>query len=98
AFQAARGVTEAELAAAAVLASLADDTPEGKSIVALGVGKLGERCRDLPPGAEFVPFTAQTRMSGVDAAGRSIRKGASDAIARHVGGALPPEVKAQVDA
>jgi K+-transporting ATPase ATPase B chain len=79
----ARGVTEARLAEAAVLASLADDTPEGKSIVALGVGKLG-RAVAAPPGARPVLFTAQTRMSGIDLDGRAIRKGAVDAIARHI--------------
>jgi K+-transporting ATPase ATPase B chain len=106
AFLPAKGVTEAQLAEAAVLASLADDTPEGKSIVALGVGKLG-RAAIAPEGAKVVPFTAQTRMSGVDFDGRTIRKGASDAIARHVAGVgtpyragegLPPEVRMTVDA
>ncbi len=82
AFWPARGVTEARLAEAAVLASLADDTPEGKSIVALGVGKLG-RAVAAPPDARPVLFTAQTRMSGIDLDGRAIRKGAVDAIARH---------------
>jgi K+-transporting ATPase ATPase B chain len=106
AFVPARGVTEAELAEAASMASLADDTPEGKSIVALGAGILG-RPVSVPDGAVPVPFTAQTRMSGVDLDGhphrdmKTIRKGASDAIAKHVaalGGQVPPEVKAQVDA
>src|SRR6185436_12526180 len=83
AFFPATGITEAQLAEAAVMASLADDTPEGKSIVALGVGKLG-RAVNAPDGARPVPFTAQTRMSGVDFNGRTIRKGASDAIVRHV--------------
>jgi potassium-transporting ATPase ATP-binding subunit len=105
AFLPARGRTEAELAEAAVLASLSDDTPEGKSIVALGVGKLG-RTVHAPPGARAVPFTAQTRMSGVDFGGRTIRKGASDAIAKHVVTAgnpyrtadgLPAEVRTTVD-
>jgi potassium-transporting ATPase ATP-binding subunit len=79
----ASGVTEAQLAEAAVMASLADDTPEGKSIVALGVAKLG-RAVHAPDGARPVPFTAQTRMSGVDFNGRALRKGASDAIGRHI--------------
>src|SRR6185503_19529623 len=83
AFFPATGITEAQLAAAAVMASLADDTPEGKSIVALGVGKLG-RAVNAPDGARPVPFTAQTRMSGVDFNGRTLRKGASDAIGRHI--------------
>jgi K+-transporting ATPase ATPase B chain len=105
AFFPASGVSEAQLAEAAVMASLADDTPEGKSIVALGVGKLG-RAVAAPPGARPVPFTAQTRMSGVDFDGRTIRKGASDAIARHVattgdphrpGAGLPADVRAAVD-
>ena len=106
AFLPARGITEAQLAEAAVMASLADDTPEGKSIVALGVGKLGTTVA-TPGGATFVPFTAQTRMSGIDVDGRSIRKGASDAIGKHVaalaepyrspGAGLPSEVRATVD-
>ncbi|HEX8111113.1 MAG TPA: potassium-transporting ATPase subunit KdpB [Kofleriaceae bacterium] len=105
AFFPAAGVSEAQLAEAAVMASLSDDTPEGKSIVALGVGKLG-RPVTVPEGARPVPFTAQTRMSGVDFNGRTIRKGASDAIARHVaitgdphrpGGGLPADVRASVD-
>ncbi len=77
------GVTESALAEAAWLSSLADDTPEGKSIVDLAVRKFGFDEGDLRKGAEFVPFTAQTRMSGVDLPdGRQIRKGASDAMAR----------------
>ncbi|MDX2089526.1 MAG: potassium-transporting ATPase subunit KdpB [Kofleriaceae bacterium] len=105
-FLPAKGVTEAELAEAATLASLADDTPEGKSIVALGAAVLG-RAVTMPEGAKPVAFTAQTRMSGIDLNGhphrdvRTIRKGAGDAITRHVatlGGQLPAEVKAQVDA
>jgi K+-transporting ATPase ATPase B chain len=65
AFLPAKGVTEAQLAEAAVLASLSDDTPEGKSIVALGAGVPG-RAVTAPENAKPVPFTAQTRMSGVD--------------------------------
>lgn len=77
------GVAEAELAEAAWLSSLADDTPEGKSIVDLAVKRHGFAEGVLRLGAEFVPFTAQTRMSGVDLPdGRKIRKGASDAMAR----------------
>ncbi len=104
AFLPAKGVTEAQLAEAAVMASLSDDTPEGKSIVALGVGKLGKTVT-APAGARSIAFTAQTRMSGVDFDGRSIRKGASDAIGKYVAthgdpyrsGGLPPEVRASVD-
>ncbi len=105
AFYPASGITENQLAEAAVMASLADDTPEGKSIVALGAAKLG-RAVTVPQGSRPVPFTAQTRMSGVDFDGRSIRKGASDAIGRHIanlgdphrpGPGLPGDVRAQVE-
>jgi potassium-transporting ATPase ATP-binding subunit len=75
------GVSEQELADAAQLASLADETPEGRSIVVLAKEKYGIRSRDMRAlHAHFVPFTAQTRMSGVDVDGSSIRKGAVDAI------------------
>ncbi|MET0549338.1 MAG: potassium-transporting ATPase subunit KdpB, partial [Xanthomonas sp.] len=103
-FHALSGVDVAQLREAAMLSSLADPTPEGKSIVRLA------REQGLPPadpaGAEFVAFTAQTRMSGVDlpAAGmqppRSIRKGAADALIRHVtalGGQVPAELKSRVE-
>jgi K+-transporting ATPase ATPase B chain len=105
AFYPASGISEAVLAEAAVMASLADDTPEGKSIVALGVGKLG-RSITVPAEARPVPFTAQTRMSGVDFDGRHIRKGASDAIGKYIanlgdphrpGPGLPADVRAQVE-
>jgi potassium-transporting ATPase ATP-binding subunit len=80
------GVTERELADAAQLASLPDETPEGRSIVVLAKQKYGLRAREMAPlHARFVPFTAQTRMSGVDIEGSSIRKGAVDAILAHVG-------------
>ncbi len=80
-FWPAPGVSEKQLADAAQLASLADETPEGRSIVVLAKS-FGIRARDLNElGATFVPFTAQTRMSGVDIGGRQIRKGAPDAIA-----------------
>ena len=80
------GVTERELADAAQLASLPDETPEGRSIVVLAKQKYGLRAREMAPlHAHFVPFTAQTRMSGVDIEGSSIRKGAVDAILAHVG-------------
>ena len=84
-----RGVTERELADAAQLASLADETPEGRSIVVLAKEKHGLRERDMAAlGARFVPFTAQTRMSGVDVGGSAIRKGAVDAVLAYVGAPL----------
>jgi K+-transporting ATPase ATPase B chain len=87
AFRPIRGVSEQELADAAQLASLADETPEGRSIVVLAKEKYGIRGRDMGElAATFVPFTAQTRMSGVDAGGASVRKGAVDAILSFVGG------------
>ena len=80
------GVTLEELADAAQLASLADETPEGRSIVVLAKEKHQLRGRDIHElgGAHFIPFTAQTRMSGCDLDGRSIRKGAVDAVIAHV--------------
>jgi len=85
-FRPIKGVTEAELADAAQLASLADETPEGRSIVVLAKEKYGIRGRDMASlNASFVPFTAQTRMSGVDVDGSSIRKGAVDAVLATVG-------------
>ncbi len=134
-FVPARGVRDVELADAAQLASLADETPEGRSIVVLAKERYGLRGRELRPqapseagvalvhaggdsglaasredatgtlsahpGARFVPFSAHTRMSGCDIDGRVIRKGASDAIARHVamlGGRVPREVEDAVSA
>jgi K+-transporting ATPase ATPase B chain len=95
------GVAEQDLADAAQLASLADETPEGRSIVVLVKEKYGIRERDVQKlGATFVPFTAQTRMSGVDLNGRQVRKGAAEAIEAHVkreGGTIPTEVRAVVD-
>src|ERR1700742_2974205 len=86
-FRPVRGVTEQELADAAQLASLADETPEGRSIVVLAKEKYGIRGRDMAElNATFIPFTAQTRMSGVDAGASSVRKGAVDAILNYVGG------------
>src|SRR5882724_1638745 len=80
-FLALPGVDEAELADAAQLASLSDETPEGRSIVVLAKEKYGLRAREMAPlSAKFVPFSAQTRMSGIDVDGVSIRKGAVDAI------------------
>ncbi|ARO54194.1 Potassium-transporting ATPase B chain (Potassium-translocating ATPase B chain) (ATP phosphohydrolase [potassium-transporting] B chain) (Potassium binding and translocating subunit B) [Methylorubrum extorquens] len=81
AFRPVRGVTEQDLADAAQLASLADETPEGRSIVVLAKETYGIRARDMAGlNATFVPFTAQSRMSGVDLEGSSIRKGAVDAV------------------
>jgi len=95
-FLPAPGIDVKELADAAQLASLADETPEGRSIVVLAK-QYGLRARELKSlTASFVPFTAQTRMSGVDVKGRKIRKGASDAIERFIGAALPAEVRAVV--
>jgi K+-transporting ATPase ATPase B chain len=97
----AAGVTEAELADAAQLASLADETPEGRSIVVLAKEKFGLRERNIHElGATFVPFSAQTRMSGVNMEGRQVRKGAADSIRNHVislGGSFPAEVSVIVD-
>jgi potassium-transporting ATPase ATP-binding subunit len=84
------GVTEAELADAAQLASLADETPEGRSVVVLAKERYGIRARDMAGlAAAFVPFTAQSRMSGVDLGGTSIRKGAVDAVVAFAGGGGP---------
>src|SRR5579884_3342218 len=81
------GVSEGELADAAQLASLSDETPEGRSIVVLVKEKYGLRGRDMAPlNARFVPFSAHTRMSGVDLDGSSIRKGAIDAVLAQVEG------------
>ncbi len=107
AFLPAPGVKEAELADAAQLASLADETPEGRSIVVLAKQKFNMRERDLTSlNAQFIAFTAQTRMSGVELPGaaggpaRAVRKGAADAIRRHVealGGAFPAALQTVVD-
>ncbi len=101
AFLPAPGVTERDLADAAQLASLADETPEGRSVVVLAKDRFDLRGRDLSSlGAEFVPFSAHTRMSGVDVDGRRIRKGAMDAVGRFVaglGGAVPAAAAAVAD-
>ncbi|MFO1272384.1 MAG: potassium-transporting ATPase subunit KdpB [Rubrivivax sp.] len=106
AFIPAAGVNEAELADAAQLASLADETPEGRSIVVLAKQKFRLRERDVAAlGASFVHFTAQTRMSGADLQGadgrpRQLRKGAADAIRQHVqalGGSFPAALQGTVD-
>ncbi|MFB3916353.1 MAG: potassium-transporting ATPase subunit KdpB [Terriglobales bacterium] len=100
-FVPAPGVTAAEMASAAQLSSLPDETPEGRSIVVLAKEKYGLRGRELSSHETvFVPFTAQTRMSGVNFNGSEIRKGAADAIAKYVeqnGSALPNEVRAKVE-
>src|SRR4051794_13642485 len=93
------GVTDDTLADAALLSSLADETPEGRSIVTFADDHYGLKPRDIPD-AELVAFTAQTRMSGVDFAGHSIRKGAADSVRRWVveqGGTPPDELETIVD-
>jgi potassium-transporting ATPase ATP-binding subunit len=86
-FKPVRGVTEQELADAAQLASLADETPEGRSIVVLAKEKYGIRGRELADmKANFIPFSAQTRMSGVEVGGSWVRKGAVDAILNYLSG------------
>ncbi len=98
-FVPAPGVDPRELADAAQLSSLADETPEGRSIVVLAKEQFGLRGRELHelPHATFVPFTAQTRMSGVNINGTQIRKGAADSIATFVGSKFPDEVNKAVD-
>jgi K+-transporting ATPase ATPase B chain len=95
------GVDESELAEVAQLASLADETPEGRSIVVLAKEKYGLRGRELSPHeATFIPFSAQTRMSGVDLDGHELRKGAADAVKRFVeeqGGRPPAKLDEEVD-
>ena len=95
------GVPIATLADAAQLASLADETPEGRSIVVLAKEKYGLRGRNVHElNAKFIPFAAQTRVSGVDLDGRMIRKGATDSISRFVaeqGGSMPAEVRESVE-
>ncbi|HEX8404628.1 MAG TPA: potassium-transporting ATPase subunit KdpB, partial [Duganella sp.] len=101
AFFAAPGVTEAQLADVAQLASLADETPEGRSIVVLAKQKFNIREREMATlNAVFVPFTAQTRMSGIDIGARQIRKGAADTLRQYVealGQPYPAEVARAVD-
>lgn len=100
-FLPAKGVDERTLADAAQLASLADETPEGRSIVVLAKQRFNLRERDVQSlNATFVPFTAQTRMSGINIQDRQIRKGSVDALRRHIaanGGEFPAEVDAQVE-
>jgi len=100
-FLPAPGITEAQMADAAQLSSLADETPEGRSIVVLAKERYSLRGRELASQeATFIPFTAQTRMSGVDMDGREIRKGAVDAISKYLsqhGTVLPKEVQSAVE-
>jgi len=98
AFIPAPGVQERELAEVAQMASLADETPEGRSIVVLAKERFNLREHELlETHAHFVPFTAQTRMSGVDLDGIEIRKGAVDAVAAWSGAALPPDLAEAVE-
>jgi K+-transporting ATPase ATPase B chain len=93
----ASGIRVEDLAEAAQLASLADETPEGRSIVVLAKERYDLRGRELGGAARFVPFSAHTRMSGCDVGDRVVRKGAVDAVATHVaalGGRLPAELEA----
>ena len=100
-FVSAPGITAAQMADAAQLSSLADETPEGRSIVVLAKERYGLRGRELAAHeAQFIPFTAQTRMSGVNLDGREIRKGAVDAITKYLsehGTGLPKEVQSAVE-
>ncbi len=100
-FVPAPGVTERTLADAAQLSSLADETPEGRSIVVLAKDRFNLRGRELAElNAEFIGFSAITRMSGIEVDGRSIRKGAADAIARYLqqhGAEMPKEIRSAVD-
>ncbi|NDZ78022.1 potassium-transporting ATPase subunit KdpB [Streptomyces sp. SID10853] len=103
AFVPVRGVTEAVLADAAQLSSLADETPEGRSVVVLAEERYGlrERSRGETAGAEWISFTAQTRMSGVDTGGRRIRKGASGSVVawvREQGGQVSQDAQTLTDA
>jgi K+-transporting ATPase ATPase B chain len=97
----AEGVSIEALADAAQLSSLADETPEGRSIVILAKEKYGLRGRDIHElGATFIPFTAQTRMSGANMPGRQIRKGAAQAVetyVNHMGGTFPESVQKSVE-
>lgn len=99
-FLPARGVTEQELAEVAHLASMADETAEGRSIAVLAKKQFGLRGRDLEHiKPHFVPFSARTRMSGVTLDGQEIRKGATEAVEEHVrclGGFLPEDIRATV--
>jgi K+-transporting ATPase ATPase B chain len=91
------GVTERDVAEAAVLSSLADETPEGRSVLTFARERFGIEALNLPEGARVIPFTAQTRMSGIDLPQGSYRKGAVDALLRSVGGEAPSELRAAVE-
>jgi potassium-transporting ATPase ATP-binding subunit len=100
AFVPVQGVSEEELADAAQLASLADETPEGRSIVVLAKEEFGIRERQLDGPHEFIPFTANTRMSGLDVDGRRIRKGAAESVKKWVveqGGTVPTDLDPVVE-
>jgi len=100
-FVPAPGITQAQMADAAQLSSLADETPEGRSIVVLAKERYGLRGREFgAQEAQFIPFTAQTRMSGVNLDGREIRKGAADAIVNYLnqhGTSMPREIQSAVE-
>jgi K+-transporting ATPase ATPase B chain len=100
-FLPAQGVTQEELADAAQISSLADETPEGRSIVVLAKEKFNIRERQIHElGASFIPFSATTRMSGVDVDSRQVRKGAADAVKAYIeaqGGQFPQSVQTTVD-
>ncbi len=98
----AQGITEKELAKAAMLSSLSDETPEGRSIVILAKEKLNMRGRDIrpPEDTKFIEFSAETRMSGIDVRDKQIRKGATDAIekfAEFYGTKFPQEIRYTVE-
>ncbi len=100
AFHPVGGHSEQDVASAAQLASLSDETPEGRSVVVLAKEQFGIRERQLGEGHVFVPFTAHTRMSGLDSGGRQIRKGAAEAVRAWVtgqGGTVPPELDRTVE-
>jgi K+-transporting ATPase ATPase B chain len=98
-FKPVRGVTEQELADAAQLASLADETPEGRSIVVLAKEKYGMRGRDLAElGGNFIPFTAQSRMSGMEVGNSWVRKGAVDSILKFLGPSATGEAAREINA
>jgi len=96
-FIAVPGVTEREVAEAAVLSSLADETPEGRSILAFARERHGIEAPALPGGATVIPFTAQTRISGLDLPGGAYRKGAVDALVRSLGVEAPPALREAVE-
>lgn len=91
------GVSEHEVAEAAVLSSLADETPEGRSILAFAREHYGVAAPAVPERARVIPFTAQTRISGLDLAGGTYRKGAVDALLRSLGGEAPPALREATD-